>query len=85
MAISAEEKIKEICAAGISGKLTVDAFYDKLRTVADDDRTDGDTSCILEDVLCDLEMEHDRSGSKKAMAALIKEAAEQILEEINNL
>ena len=82
MPFSAEEKVKEICAAGANGKLTADAFYDKLRAVADDDRTDGDLSCIIEDVLFDLEMEHDRGGSKKRLAAMIKEASERILEEI---
>ena len=58
-----------------------DSFYDSLRAIADDDRTDGDLSCLLEDVIMELEMLHDEGGSDKKMRELTAEAAERIIEE----
>ena len=50
------EKITVICTDMINGKLSFEAFYDKLTTISEDTRTDEDTACLLEDVLMELEM-----------------------------
>ena len=76
------QKIKDICTQMINGKLTFEAFYDKLTAVCNDTRTDDDTACLLEDVLMELEMVSSETKSKKLLADTAKEAAERILEEI---
>ena len=45
-------------------------------------RTDDDLACLLEDVLMEIEMEHDGNGGAKAGKRIIKEAAERLLEEM---
>ena len=77
-----KQKVIEICKKGSSGKISVDAFYDSLRAIADDSRTDDDLACLLEDALMDLEMEHDSGSSKSALQKLVKETSEIILEEL---
>lgn len=74
-----KEKIKEICRLAKAGKISPDAFYDKLSEICEAPDTDGDTACLLEDVLMEIEMEHGSSGSMKKLTA---EAAARILEEI---
>ena len=38
------DKIKDICSQAISGKISFEAFYDKLSAVCDDTRTDDDAA-----------------------------------------
>ncbi|MBQ8569549.1 MAG: hypothetical protein IJ446_10075 [Oscillospiraceae bacterium] len=76
-----ENKLRELCDKAAGGKISADSFYDSLRAIADDDRTDGDLSCLLEDVIMELEMLHDEGGSDKKMRELTAEAAERIIEE----
>ena len=42
----------------------------------------GGLACLLEDVLMEIEMEHDGNGGAKAGKRIIKEAAERLLEEM---
>lgn len=77
------EKIKAVCTDMINGKLTFDAFYDKLAAVCEDTRTDDDTACLLEDVLMELEMISSETKSKKALNETAKESAERIIEELD--
>lgn len=67
---------------GSSGENISRIIYDTLRAVADDTRTDDDLACLLEDVLMEIEMEHDGNGGAKAGKRIIKEAAERLLEEM---
>lgn len=76
------EKIKGICEKAVQGKISPESFYDTLRAVADDTRTDDDLACLLEDVLMEIEMGHDGNGGEKAGKRIIKEAAERLLEEM---
>ena len=76
------EKVKGICEKAVQGKISPESFYDTLRAVADDTRTDDDLACLLEDVLMEIEMEHDGNGGAKAGKRIIKEAAERLLEEM---
>ncbi len=71
------EKVKGICEKAVQGKISPESFYDTLRAVADDD-----LACLLEDVLMEIEMEHDGNGGAKAGKRIIKEAAERLLEEM---
>ena len=71
------EKVKGICEKAVQGKISPESFYDTLRT-----RTDDDLACLLEDVLMEIEMEHDGNGGAKAGKRIIKEAAERLLEEM---
>ena len=77
------DKIKEICNQASEGKLSADVFYDKLRSIADDTRTDDDTACIIEDCLMEMEMAHDGSGSKKSVQKLVKETAARLINELS--
>ena len=70
------EKVKGICEKAVQGKISPESFYDTLRAVADD------LACLLEDVLMEIEMEHDGNGGAKAGKRIIKEAAERLLEEM---
>lgn len=71
------EKVKDICEKAISEKLSAEAFYDRLCAIAEDDRTDGDLACIIEDGLMELEMTG--AANSKGGKRLIKEIAENIL------
>ncbi|MGN1101991.1 MAG: hypothetical protein ACI4RG_07340 [Huintestinicola sp.] len=77
-----QEKIKTICADMINGKLSFEAFYDKLTAVCEDTRTDEDTACLLEDVLMELEMISSETKSKKALTETAAECARRIIEEL---
>lgn len=77
------DKIKDICSQAIGGKISFEAFYDKLSAVCDDTRTDDDTACLLEDVLMELEMISSETKSKKALAEAAKESAERIMEDLS--
>lgn len=77
------EKIINICTDMINGKLTFEAFYDKLTAVCEDTRTDEDTACLLEDVLMELEMISSETKSKKALTETAKECAQRIIEELS--
>ena len=66
----------------INGRLSFEAFYDKLTAVCEDTRTDDDTACLLEDVLMELEMIGSETKSKKVLGETAKEAAERILKEV---
>lgn len=76
------EKIKDICTQMINGRLSFEAFYDKLTAVSADTRTDDDTACLLEDVLMELEMISSETRSKKALNEAAKESAERIIGEL---
>lgn len=76
-------KIIDICTDMINGKLTYEAFYDKLTNLSEDTRTDEDTACLLEDVLMELEMISSETKSKKALNDTAKECAERILKELS--
>lgn len=77
-----QEKIKSVCTDMINGKLSFEAFYDKLTAVCEDTRTDEDTACLLEDVLMELEMISSETKSKKALTETAKECARRIIEEL---
>ena len=77
-----QEKIKSVCTDMINGKLSFEAFYDKLTAVCEDTRTDEDTACLLEDVLMGLEMISSETKSKKALTETAKECARRIIEEL---
>ncbi|MBQ5332789.1 MAG: hypothetical protein J6K92_05980 [Oscillospiraceae bacterium] len=77
-----KDKIKDICTQMINGKISFEAFYDKLTAVCEDTRTDDDTACLLEDVLMELEMIGSETKSKKVLGETAKEAAERILKEV---
>ena len=77
-----KDKIKDICTQMINGRLSFEAFYDKLTAVCEDTRTDDDTACLLEDVLMELEMIGSETKSKKVLGETAKEAAERILKEV---
>ncbi|MCM1524429.1 MAG: hypothetical protein NC120_08235 [Ruminococcus sp.] len=70
------EFIKDICRKAADGQCYPDVFYEKISAAAEEDGTDGDLACLLEDVLMELEME--RGGGKR----LVKESAERILKEL---
>ena len=76
------EKITAICTDMINGKLTFEAFYDKLTAASEDTRTNEDTACLLEDVIMELEMIGSETKSKKVLGETAKEAAERILKEV---
>ncbi len=76
------EKIKDICTLMINGRLSFEAFYDRLSAVCGDDRTDEDTACILEDVLMELEMVSSETKSKKVLGSTAREAAERLIKEL---
>lgn len=76
-------KIIDICTDMINGKLTFEAFYDKLTNLSEDTRTDEDTACLLEDVLMELEMISSETKSKKTLNDTAKECAERILKELS--
>lgn len=76
------EKIKDICTQMINGKLSFEAFYDRLSAVCEDDRTDEDTACIIEDVLMELEMVSSETKSKKVLGETARDTAERLIKEI---
>ena len=41
------EKVKGICEKAVQGKISPESFYDTLRAVADDTRTDDYLACLL--------------------------------------
>lgn len=77
------EKIIAVCTDMINGKLSFEAFYDKLTNLCEDTRTDEDTACLLEDVLMELEMISSETKSKKTLNETAKECAERILKELS--
>ena len=77
-----QEKIESVCTDMINGKLSFEAFYDKITAVCEDTRTDEDTACLLEDVLMELEMISSETKSKKALTETAKECARRIIEEL---
>lgn len=70
-------EVRELCKKAIKGEYTLDSFYHKIAAAADDMSTDDDLACTLEDVCMDIEMAG--NGGKR----LLKEAAEQILKELD--
>lgn len=71
------EKLKKVCLMAKDGKISPEKFYDALTAAADDQSTDDDLACILEDVIMELEMEH--GCPPRAAKKMISEAAERIL------
>ena len=76
------EKVKGICEKAVQGKISPESSYDNLYSLTYYTLTDDDLACLLEDVLMEIEMEHDGNGGAKAGKRIIKEAAERLLEEM---
>ncbi len=69
-------KVKTLCENAVSGrKVKTEDFYKTLRAIADDENTDDDLACIIEDGLMELELAGDAATIKA-----VKEAANMILE-----